>query len=288
MNFTTLEEEAAFTGKLNYQECDSHYGDPKKREPTRAEALEVLSWLLDRFVDVDAHDKPRQVEAKLAVHHSPEHMPPEDDVREGNRNYRFRKEIQAVRALCETSTRIVVSALQVAVDLQLRLMSEEATWAATTDRPDDDLAADLVSLMGYVREVIDCWKPTVDKREYNGHMAGAIGRRRARAAHLRWCGRIAEEVSVLRSVFMSVLLAPSGRREKAKTKKKGLADRRQWCNEIRSVFDQDLEQFAVTFVMDGQPTYRRVELNPHQFPGIKKSLVILLKARRLRGNTQKA
>ncbi|EJT70543.1 hypothetical protein GGTG_11566 [Gaeumannomyces tritici R3-111a-1] len=266
MNFTTLEEKAAFTSKLIYQECDSQYGNLKKREPTRAQALEALSWLLDRFVDVDAHDKPRQIEAELAVHHSPEHMPPGDDVREGNRNYRFRKEIQAVRALCETSARIVVSALEAAVDLQSRLMPEEATWAATTDRPDDDLAADLVSLMGYVREVIDRWKPTVDKREYNGHMAGAIGRRRARAAHLRWCGRIFAAICSM--------VWPS--------------EAEEWCNEIRSVFDQDLEQFAVTFVMDGQPTYRRVELNPHQLPGIKKSLVILLKARRLRGNTQKA
>lgn len=262
MNFTTLEEEAAFTGKLIYQECDSQYGDLKKREPTRAEALEALSWLLDRLVGVDAHEKPRHVQVELAVYHSLEQMPPEDDVLEGNRNYRFRKEIQVVRGLCETSSRIIVSALEAAVDLQSRLMAEATPAAAAAP---DDLATDLISLMGYVREVIDCWKPTVDKREYNGHMPGAIVRRRARAAHLRWCGRIFAAICSM--------VWPS--------------DADEWCSEIRSVFDQDLDQFAVTFVMDGQPTYRRIELNPHQFPGIKKSLVLLLKARRLRGNTQK-
>lgn len=99
MNFTTLEEAAAFTGKLIYQECDSQYGDIKKREPTRAEVLEALSWLLDKFLDAAADDKPRHVEAELAVYHSTEKMPPEDDVLEGNRNYRFRKEIQVVMDL---------------------------------------------------------------------------------------------------------------------------------------------------------------------------------------------
>lgn len=147
----------------------------------------------------------------------------------------------------------------------------------------DDLTADLTNLIGYVREIIDHWKPTVDRREYNGHMQGAISRRRARAAHLRWCGRIFAAICSL----VWPRDADDVSSKKKEKKKKRRADQWQWCSEIRAVFDQDLEQFAVTFVMDGQPTYRRVEMKPHQFPAIKKYLVILLKARSLRGNTQK-